>query len=157
MPTDLILPFVTLVVGWVLSELGSWFKDHREEKARIRVRDEQKIDRQFDFQRQTLLDLQDKIAELFRLTSEMYRAHIEGDYVTPELKEKRLNLMVRVEVLNVRVGDELLRGQIFAFVETCLDLSQATCEKAANAFSTNGMEFFADLNNRLGALLRSYY
>src|SRR5438477_6954523 len=70
MPTEVWLPLATLFVGYGLSLLTEWVRDSRararDTETRRVTRDELRGDRRDDFQRETLLRLQDALFDLSR-------------------------------------------------------------------------------------------
>lgn len=165
MPTD-VLPFVTLALGWLLAEMSNWFKTRREERNRKMLRNESKEDQRAEFQRQILLEIQEKLLQLSRSTFQLYftdlTAHNQGNrwganIVSNELAEKDRELTMRLTALTVRVADDGMREQISNYHETCKRVGSATSQDEARQAYAEMEQLFGGVNARLGALLRSTY
>jgi hypothetical protein len=160
-------PVVTLLVGFLASSAIEWFRDRRtlkrEREARESMRREKRADRRGDFQRETLLALQDSLLELGRSNGEIYHLdliayHRTGEFVrqriSEELNERNRLANGRTSVLTSRVRDVAVREMIqtfsdYANVETMSrDLDEA--REAANL----GIRLFVKINERIGELLR---
>jgi hypothetical protein len=164
-PTE-VLPFITLIIGWVLSEMGSWFKDQREERARKRMRAEQKLDQEVNFQRQTLIDLQEQLFELAKITGDFYsedtivykKSGVWGkNYKEDELNQRQQDIIIRANILTVRVADDQLRYQADRMRSFCTTISIARSPDEADEKFNEVMQLFGELNDHLGKLLRSTY
>ena len=165
MPTE-IFPFVTLIIGWILSEMGSWFKNYREEKARKRIRAEQKLDERTGFQRQTLIDLQDGLFELAKLTGHFYsedemaykQSGVWGKNLgSDEESRKHQDILIRTNVLMVRVADGKLREEVDGMRSLCTTISIARSQEEADQAFEEAKLLFAAINSHVGTLLRSTY
>jgi hypothetical protein len=69
-------PALTLLVGFGVKSVSDWFQDRRalrrEREARTEARRDQLRERRSDFQRQTLLDLQEAASDLIRACGAIY-------------------------------------------------------------------------------------
>jgi len=165
MPAEL-LAVITLVLGWFLSESSSWFKTRRDERSRRLQRTESKEDQRAEFQRQTLLDIQEKLLELSRSTFRIYFADLTAqnqgkrwgtDPVPEDLAEKDRALTMTLTALTVRIADDSLREQVGNYRETCKRVSFATSQDEARQAHVEMGQLFEGINARLGELLRSTY
>ena len=153
---DTWLPVATLLIGFVLAEITTERKDRR------RVKQERK-QRQADFQRETLLALQDVLFRLQRSESQVHRVKEQASQpgigwrqreVPVEFDEENRLARAEAYLLKVRVEDDKVRELtnavtssevMVAFAETPID--------AAAAVIAAGVAF-DDLNDRIGLLLR---
>lgn len=161
-------PVVALVIGFLLSSTQEWFRDtrtlKRDRESREAERRERLRERRADFQRETLLALQDAAQDLVRATGAI--AHHDtmehrktGEWgkqlVGEELNQKCFMAMRQTLILNVRVRDERVR----TLVETLRGSSSGAvrsrskddCDSALQAMTP----VFDEFNKRIGTLLRS--
>ncbi len=121
-------PVVTLILGFAISSISDWVKNRRESErerdARREARREQLSDQRRNFQRETLLVLQEAIQDLARATGAAHHQDemafgTTGRWQRQPLGEE-LNQQVhvanrRVLLLAVRVRDESLRDVVNRF------------------------------------------
>jgi uncharacterized membrane protein len=115
-------PVLTLLLGFAASWISEWFRDDRtskrEREAREAARQAQLFERRANFQRETLLNLQDAVAKLARTTGRMH--HLDsmnhrstgkwGGFLFPEnLDDDAHQANVAVMLLTSRVRDEYIR------------------------------------------------
>lgn len=164
---DYWLPLVTAFIGFGSSQVLEWLKDRRayqrEKEARDSTRRDAQLDRRNDFQRQTLLDLQEAALKLMQNAG----AHHHFDLVSIGKHGKRhqepypedINLggqfaNARTALLGVRVRDEEVRSLLkqlkdestFAFLDHDKDMRESYMQAAGSTF--------VELNNRIGEILR---
>jgi len=162
---------VTLIstsVGFISSQLMERSKDRhayeREKEARESARRDNLFERRTEFQRQTLLDLQDAVMKLIRATGEMYHIDLMASRATgkwvkqlfpDELDNRAFSAGVQITVLGVRVRDKSIRD-LLAQLKVHTDgvvfaKNQAEAEGSLGKMSDS----FAALNARIGEVLRS--
>ncbi|MDI6835818.1 MAG: hypothetical protein QMD99_08900 [Rhizobiaceae bacterium] len=77
-PSDVWFPVVTLIIGSVLKGLYDLMADQRVERrekaARLEMRHDAQMLRKTEFQRKTILELQEEVAKLARATGQMNHA-----------------------------------------------------------------------------------
>lgn len=165
LPYELI-PVVTLILGWLLSAAGSWSKTRREERVREKLRHESKTDERVEFQRQTLLELQDVLYQLVRAAGHAYHedemAHkttgVWGrNLITEEWDQKEYEARVRANILVVRVANNALREKLVAFQNLTTQLNLARSVDVAAGLFLEAADMFEEINNDMGALIRSAY
>src|SRR5690348_14887409 len=113
-----IIPVVTLVVGWALASLTEYWKGKRERTAKALERKEARIIRQNEFQRTTLLALQDAFTQLSESTGMGYGYRSTAtDNQRPRLVphsvlETYRGAQTQVSTLKARVQDDSIRMQV---------------------------------------------
>lgn len=131
--STLVAPFTALLGGlggfWLAGrndEARDRRTSEREEDARRATRTERLDDQQHEIQRATLMELQDELTELARLTNQVLmfdRAHpggrAAGLALPDQLETAYLNKLAPVNRLMTRVLDRQLRGAIGTYVGTC--------------------------------------
>jgi hypothetical protein len=153
---EAVLAIVSLLVGFVLAEV----KSEREEGRRIKRERKQ---RQADFQRETLLALQDALFRLSRSEAQVHRAmELTARQGTPwrqikvpvELDEENRLIRAEAYVLKVRVSDDRVRELTNAVTSEVVmgGLTQSATQAAGALIAAQ--EAFAALNDRIGELLR---
>ncbi|HSW94972.1 MAG TPA: hypothetical protein VLI88_02310 [Patescibacteria group bacterium] len=171
MPTEVWLPLLTLILGYVGSLLTESRRDarlaQREEKARTDARALASADRRDEFQRKTLLELQEALMVVARITAEMHSEDRRGFKATGQwtgglhsegLDQRGQAANGVLSTIAVRVLDDRLRATVDEFhkAATHAAVIARTREEAVEAMSvmTNSM---VRANERIGELLRSLY
>jgi hypothetical protein len=117
-----------VLLGFGVGLVSDWFKDRRvlqrERETRGALRRDQLAERRANFQRQTLLELQEAIQDLLRATG---AAHVQDQRVfretgtwqrealAEEINQQILVANRRVLLLTVRVRDQALRDAVNRF------------------------------------------
>jgi hypothetical protein len=169
-PTDVWLPLVTFGLGFAGSLAIEERRDRRlatrEADARTAERAVTREERRDEFQRDTLLMLQDVIGDLARVTTRVHlndcRQRSEGAQwrnarVGAELNEESRLTNIALSKLRERVIDDELRGLVSTFHNaTTVVLISPSEQEAVCAFNTmsDGAE---QAQKRLGELLRALY
>lgn len=164
---DYWLPLVTGAAGLISGVVIEWFRDNRtyrrEKEARDASRRDNQIERRNDFQRQTLLALQDAVMALMRTVGQGHlldlRAWHERREWHPEAYPNELNLANRdangqTALLGVRVHDDSVRSLLQRLKSECNGLMGARDREASIDAYNEASALFVLLNERMGALLR---
>lgn len=164
---NVFLPLATLVIGLVSKPVSDWLDSRRirerEREARREKRRDEVFERRNVFQRETLLKLQDAIAEGLKEASTIWsyrlaRLKVAGDGsnvdLPAHLTKPRDDALLHVNVLYVRVRDETARALVEQFI-----VSMATAEKVSERDDLEkaiGSCFAAQtsVNQHIGHLLR---
>lgn len=160
------VPFMTFLLGVFLTQLTegirglySFLKQRGDRRALIE-------DRRADFQRQTLVDLQDALQAFARATG---RAHHEdvmayrqsGQWaktpISDEWNQKLLDATGRINALWVRVLDKELRDLVVATRNASVDADMAKSDVAAEQAMRTFSESLVRAYERLGDILRTLY
>lgn len=164
-------PVVTLVVGWGLAQLGDERHDRRKVKreatAAQATRQVSVDNRRSDFQRETLLSLQEEMAHLARATGRLHHEDImlhrnEGKPwgrmpLSEEWSDKQLAATVETNKLTVRIVDDELREAVGAFVSLCGDVGGANSDVHSFDLLKRAIEACGVATERIGILLREVY
>jgi hypothetical protein len=159
-------PVVTLIIGAVLKAIFDALTDRRAARREREARQEQRRDafhlRLIEFQRSTLLELQEVASQLARFTGQAqhqdemaYRA--SGTWgkqpLTDEVDQGFLKAQTDINRLRVRVRDPNIRQLAQQFFEACVEVSisktKADSERAFHQVSTTLIE----LHEHIGATL----
>src|SRR6266568_8813471 len=168
-------PVVTLILGFAISSISDSVKNRREGErerdARRETRREQLSDQRRNFQRETLLVLQEAIQDLARATGAAHHQDemafgTTGRWQRQPLGEE-LNQQVhvanrRVLLLTVRVRDESLRDVVNRFrqltneTETIVrDADDAELRNRSSAALRSTMPLLEQIHGRIGEILRT--
>jgi hypothetical protein len=162
-----VTPVVTLLLGYApksISELvGHQRALEREREAREVARRDKLNEHRTDFQRQTLLDLQEALLNLTRTAGATHHEDIMAHRRTGEWQKQRIGeelnenvclAMVRTAILGVRVHDDLVREM----VQQCRDYASTVSISPSPNDSEVAMAAMGstleELNQRVGELLR---
>jgi hypothetical protein len=154
---DQILPLITFLLGsgltFVTEALQYRRQVEREREARAAERETERVRQHAEFQTQTLLELQDALAQLLSLT----QSQMMGEALSGEDRSKKINANLQAQALAVRVDDNELRARAQGVLDLMIELGEARDPEAASAvWNTIAMEFRAT-NDRVGELLRELY
>ena len=166
--TTVWFPVLTLLLGYLAKSITDWLQDRRRDKreviARTEARRDQILLRRADFQRQTLLQLQDAISELTRKTAKANFTYTIlqdeqggewGKHLLPEddLESLRATRAL-ASLLKVRVRDKL----IVDLTDQVLTLSASSTTASSHKES---FELFSQMSavhdkiySRLGQVLK---
>jgi len=167
-PSAVWLPIATLILGGVLTAFFDAQKDRRaldrEREARKDQRSDTLLLKRIEFQRDTLLALQDAIASFGRFTGQM---HLHDEQVFRETKEWGKSQLgeeisngafaanVLLDKLRVRVDDDTIREQTSRFRLLCLAVGEARSESTSTGALNEAMAVMAPLHERIGEVLRN--
>jgi len=171
MNTEVWLPLLTLGLGWAGSLATEGLRDRRladrETRAREAESTTKQAERRDDFQRETLLGLQEAIVALGQATASIHREdrrrHREEGVPWSQLEagEKATqswwDASFAVGKLKVRVLDHDLRGLMNRFHDASTVVLLAGSEAEASVASEGMTQTGADAQQRLGELLRALY
>lgn len=165
---DIWFPVFTLVLGILLK---GWFdaaSDKRTLQREREARREQRQDalrfRRIEFQRETLLELQDAVGKLIRTTGAMNHADVMAYRETGEWRKQKLGEKLNEDFTNaqgltarlrVRIHDEEVRNSAQELSNTCIRILMAESETIAEAGFDNLYGIIDKLSERVGAVLRS--
>src|ERR1700680_2831546 len=120
-----LLSVETLLLGYLTKSISDWLDfrriSKREREAREEARRDKLFERRVEFQRATLLDLQEAVMNLVRTASQMHVQDIKAHNETgiwqrqlfgEELSEAARLAHARVALLSVRVRDEAVRNLV---------------------------------------------
>lgn len=160
-------PVVTLLMGFGASALGEWLRDvrtiRREREARQARRHEESHERRANFQRQTLLDLQESLFVLGRATGSIHHqdrmaykttGQWRRNAVTNDVDEGFREAQVRSAILSVRIQDEIVRDYVSRYRTLCVDIGMVGSPERAEAALVESITLHDKLNERIGMLLR---
>lgn len=164
---DVWLPIVTLVAGVLLKAVVDWISEGRSFRREQIVRRETRRDaarlRQIEFQRSTLLELQDQLSAFIRMTAAAHHqdviAHREGSQwrrqmLSPDVNEG-FNVSQRAVLrLSVRVREETIRGLSASINKACVAVTQSPHEEAGTMALGMAAGYFEQVNERIGEVLR---
>lgn len=171
-------PVITTLGGFFAGWLTELFRDgrtrrreheaaeatsNRERAARDAARREQRFERRTNFQRQTLLDLQDTVQKLLRVTGKMQ--HLDGiahrstgewhKQLYPDDVNNEAHLTnVQTTLLAVRVRDESIRSMAKDLREKCNSVFFSKNEAESERLILAAAAVFETLNERIGERLR---
>lgn len=162
------LPLLTAVLGYISGGFTEWMRDHRaykrEREARRDAKRGQRLERRNEFQRQTLLELQDASIKLMQTTTKLhlvdvsnYRKHgRRGVEPYPEQVDSDDQLAnAQTALLGVRVRDEAVRTLLQQMKDA---LCKATLLSRSEEESDLAMRIagskFVELNQRIGRVFR---
>jgi hypothetical protein len=169
-PFEVWFPVSTFIAGFAGSLLTEALRDKRlatrEREAREAERELIRTQRRDDFQRETLLPLQEALQDLGRATmvlhiedSQKYRE--TGDWgrsqLSPEWNETNPQAQGGVQVLKVRVLDDDLRRLIQEMTEASTNVLLVKSEAEAELHMREMTLQNVDVQERLGELLRNLY
>lgn len=161
------LPLVTLVIGFVTATLTDFFKHRlqwtRERELKKEDRLEARALQQIDFQRTTLIELQEVSSTLARCTGAMNHIDIvefnktgqwQKNQYSEEWSGKENDSRRRHIELTVRVDDQNVRELSNQFRDGCHKILYCTTPKEAEAALRSSIDTFETLNEAIGLKLR---
>jgi hypothetical protein len=169
---------ITTLSGFFAGWLTEWFRDgrarrreheaadatsKREREARNDTRREQRFERRASFQRQTLLDLQDAVQKLLRVTGKMH--HLDtiasrsgGEWhkqlYPDDVDNEAHSTNVQTILLGVRVRDDSIRSMAKELKEKCNSVLFSKNEADGDRIMLEAAKIFEVLNERIGERLR---
>ncbi|WP_124470381.1 hypothetical protein [Burkholderia ubonensis] len=161
-------PVITLIVGAALKELGDWVTHRRTATREIASR---RIERQaaahlrrIEFERGTLLELQDTCQQLARHTG---RLHFEdgiaykrtGEWgkslVSDETSDGARVCQASLSKLRSRTQSEAIRQLADQFSSECATVALASAKAASDSAINKMSVSLNELNDRIGSELRA--
>ena len=168
LPAQVWFPVVTLVVGALLKGIFDMLSDRRSHRREREARYEQRRDalalRRAEFQRETLLKLQDVISQMTRLTGRINHEDVMAfrqsgawrqNRLPEDVNQGYLEATMQMGQLRVRVRDDSIRELAAHFSSTCAGVGMATSEDESRALIDEIVSVRDQLVERLGAVLRS--
>jgi len=119
-----------------------------------------------DFQRETLIDIQESLHDLFR---RIYQAYIEDctalrsgvawgkNEISPDLDQDILLLTRKVSILTERISDDELRALIKTFVMVARSVLQTESKKDSDSLLADMSQQFEQCVVQIGTVLRRNY
>ena len=160
-------PVATLLIGFATGSLADWLKDRRSERrettARKNEREQARLTRIHEFQRVTLLELQQVIADLARAagkahhhdTMDYRRSGVWGRSLFPDGDSERFREMqVKAAILAARVIDPTIREYVGQLKDACADGTMADSEATAGRAMVRMSKSLDEANQRIGEALR---
>ncbi|MEJ5148951.1 hypothetical protein [Comamonas sp. MYb396] len=158
------------LAGAVVGSAASIFATWRASAVSYRMHDDkqkqERIERAKEFQRVTLLDLQESLHDLARMVS---KAHEEqdlafkssgewkSDVLSAEVKELKRMAFRKVTILVERVENAQLRSDVKDFKSYVSPQMSIQNQAEAQKLQHEMMEIFRPLIEKTGTVLRSYY
>lgn len=165
---DVWFPVVTLVVGTILAGFFQQRADRRATDRDKEARREQRTDaarlRRIEFQRSTLLELQERVAEYLRATGEAHHADEMAARQTgawhsnllPEGVNNRIFVaQTSMTKLRERVKDEQIRSMVKKLTQICVDVLLTDSATRGRELMTAAGELSGSLNECIGEQLRT--
>lgn len=160
-------PVVTLVVGYLTKSVSDWLQHRRTLERDRETREADRQDKLFEhraaFQRQTLLDLQETLMQLFRTTGVMHQHDLMEFRTTGEwqkslfpqdLDESNRVAVARTSMLAVRVQDQKTRELVKNFKNATAAVTESAAADESTAAMARIGPVFEELNHRIGDILR---
>jgi hypothetical protein len=158
---------ISVSLGFASSQLAEWLKDRRayerEQASRLSTRRDKQLERRNDFQRQTLLDLQEAVQKIIRNAAKMHHLDIMAQrggqaWHTTRFPDgvnngSRLD-NVQATKLVVRVRDGNIRSLAERFKTECTAVLFADSEQDGEAKLAKAAASFQLLNDLIGQTLR---
>lgn len=158
------------LAGAVVGSAASIFATWRASTVSYRMHDdkqkEERVERAKEFQRTTLLDLQEALYDAMRLSArahhEDFMAHKAGaewakGLLTDEVSQGTLAANRRIAILVERVADAALRLEVKALTQQMTSITMQTEQQVAERLLMQVTDEFNSVVERLGTVLRSYY
>jgi hypothetical protein len=154
---DQILPLITFLLGSALTftteALQYRRQVEREREARAAEREAERARQHAEFQSNTLLQLQEALAQLLSLT----QSQVMGEVLSGDDRSRKINANLQAQALAVRVEDDELRTRAQGILDLMIELGEARDPDAASAVWNSIVSKFSATNDRVGELLRSLY
>jgi hypothetical protein len=155
----------TAILSGALGLLGGVLIEHLRTRGDRAARTEARQDERDDFQRQTLLELQEAIARYGRLVGQLHHHDTmafkqTGDWAKTrlgaDLDEDFRSAQVQLRLLAERVRDDELRPLVYGFSNRGVLVGMATSQGQATERMDDWMASMIKLQDRLGSVLRSF-
>jgi hypothetical protein len=162
-----LFPVFTLLLGFAIKFVSDWVQHkrdlERDRETRKEARHDLLAERRTDFQRQTLLDLQEAVQDIARAAGAVHvedaRAYKQtGQWqkqrIPEELDQQILLANRRVMLLNVRVRDAELRQLVEKVAVACSHSEHLSKDSSMVAIGAVGLVLI-QVHERIGTLLRT--
>jgi hypothetical protein len=169
---DVWLPIATLALGYLGSLYTEAQRDRRAAKrerlVRASERQARRADREADFQRETLLSLQDALFEALRGIAGVWnqrtkpfeeKAKLElapFDRATDAVGRRR-EALDKITLLSVRVKDDEVRRIVEEFQANATTIDDAKTIDATLEAADEAESLYASANHRIGELIRDLF
>jgi hypothetical protein len=163
-------PVVTLVVGIAIKAISDALSESRaflrNKETLLEERRETARAAHAEFQRTTLLDLQDECQKLARSTAlvnhedvMMYRrtSQWQKTLLSENANEGSRQAFANILKLRVRVADEGIRQCAKDFTSACASVANATSDSMSNKESNRASRLQEDLFEKIGIALRQIH
>jgi hypothetical protein len=167
-PPETWFPVVTLIIGVVLKAVFDMLTDRRTALREREARQDQRRDalrlKRVEFQRATLLELQEAISQLARFAGQAHHQDLlayrgSGAWrkrpLTEEVNQGFLTAQTSVGRLRVRVGDQRVRQLAELLSTVCTNAVLSANEGASEHALRDMMAVLTDLQEQIGAILRN--
>ncbi|WP_150792038.1 hypothetical protein [Pandoraea iniqua] len=161
-------PVVTLLLGAILKAVFDAMTDRRLERREQAARHEARRDafrlRHSEFQRATLLELQDAVVTLARLTGQSHYQDLiayrtkgtwQREPNTDDVSEGFLKSQQLLSKLRVRVSNDRIRELTKDVSSACADTVHAPDEMSATLALSRMSDVLSELQDSIGDMLRS--
>lgn len=155
----------TALLSGTLGLAGGIVIEHLRARRDQAARREARQDQRDEFQRQTLLEVQEAIAQFVTGVGSIHRrdraAHeATGTWsrtrFTGDSNEEFLGILVRLQLLNERARDDELRRLLTGFQNRGVLVTTAASEQEATQRSDDWIERLGEVQDRLGTVLRDF-
>lgn len=160
-------PVVTLLLGFIAKSFSDYLNHtralHRDREAREVSRSESARERRETFQRHTLLELQEAVADLTRCTARINHEDTMASRATgrwqrqlvgADLDERYRVAQATTHKLGVRIADDTIRSLLENLKSASSDVTGAPSPEVAGSKMREMTHFDVELNDRIGVLLR---
>lgn len=167
---DKIFPIITLFLGSLATLALDWLKDERSSKREKKVRAEEKRnrteERRDNFQRETLIALQDA---LFQFVRSNYQINLQdrisfrktkiwrSSLVSWDVDEKNRDASEKITLLKVRVLDTPIRNLVEKIQQEGVNMHTSNTPQEAKTALTEMDKYYDQINEKIGNLLRTLY
>lgn len=161
-------PVLTLILGFVAALATDYFRDKRllarEREARADQRREAVQLRRLEFQRATLLEFQEAISKVARMTGAGHHQDVMAfrtsgvwgkQQLTEEVNEGGLQARTWFSRLQNRIADDPLRSLATKFSDACVECTLAPTDVDAENAMRVMTSALREMDERLGKVLRS--
>jgi hypothetical protein len=158
---------VFTLLGFAVKWASDWLQNkrqvEREREARNTSRSQLLTDRRRDFQRQTLLDLQEALNDLARATGEMHHKDVmaakqsgqwQKQLFGEEVNNRAMLAMRRTSTLGVRVHNDAVRNMVFVIRDAAAKVTASRTEEDSEMAFVLMVANLDQLQHRIGELLR---
>ena len=167
-PSQTWFPVVTLIIGSLLKAAFDWVSDRRVTQRERDARRDQRNDalrlRRIEFQRATLLELQDAVIELARFAAQIQHHDFMASQASgvwakqslpAEIDEGFRTAQASVNRYHVRSRDQQVRDLSARLSSTCTDVGLARTQAISDRASQDMVDINRKLNERIGIVLRT--
>jgi hypothetical protein len=167
--TEIWVPLLTFVLGYVGRSISEWFQDRRilsrEREARDAAKRERIAERNENFQRDNLLNLQESLYRLMRGAGAAHHRDMmaykrtgawERQLLPPDLDEMLTESQARTAMIMVRAQDTGLRKLVEQLKKLEVEVTLARTPSDSDRAVQSMAELFIECNLRIGELLRGF-